>query len=69
LAEGRSVATLQQRVRVEYSEQLDQLRHHPGPARLMAGTQARAVIAGLEYCFATTIVPVERSVSKHMSSA
>ena len=43
--EGRILASLKQLLRIEQSEKLDQLRHHPCPARLMTGTEPRAVVA------------------------
>ena len=45
LREGRYLAGLEQLLRIEQAEELDQLGHQPGPAGLVAGAEAGAVVA------------------------
>ena len=42
--EGRGLADLEQLSRVERAEEVDQLRHHSRPARLVTGAQPRPVV-------------------------
>ena len=45
LGEGACFASIEELLRIHVTEHLDQLRDHPGPSRLVAGSQARPVIA------------------------
>ena len=58
LREGGLLAAFQALLRIERAEELDQLRHQPGPAGLMAGAEPRAVVAVEVFVEQDVVAPV-----------